>query len=1055
MKDKNPSNPLQPRVYATDASAGSGKTYALATHYIRLLLDNSSIPRQIENILAITFTNKAAREMKERILELLKKIALDKFTDPTEEARLLSGLSIDKKKACVKASELMDYIIQNYNYFQVKTIDSFINMILLGCAYRLNLSANFKIKDNRQDYLAYSVDECIDRAGYDKQVRKAFDNFLKQYIYLKERSSWFPKADILGLMGSLFYYSNIYGAGFKKFDLKGEDIFKGKQEVLKLYRSLYEKLPDNVHGRFRNLIRDFLGEHKEAFDFAEITSKKTLMQETVPVTKGSPVVPAAIEKLWSRIRQRNSELAEEEALSLFNCYIDIFDLVYEVFRKAASRDDVLFLEELNQQAYSLISENGITVPELYYQLAIRLRHFLIDEFQDTSVLQWRNLFPMIEETLSTGGSFFYVGDKKQAIFRFRGGEASLFNSIKKDFAAYVSGDSLKTNYRSQKEIVEFNNAVFGKENLEKFLAAQQPEDNQLKRFNQDDIKEIVEVFSGSRQEYKKDGKHEDGYVNIGLIEAADKELRDERIRERLLSLMDDFKQEARFSLRDIAVLCRDNSEVELVSGWLIEGNIPVESDKTLNIKNNILIKELTAFLMFLNSPIDNLSFSSFILGDMFLKASGMDIERIEDFLFEIKEKLSRDQGCYIYREFKKAFPDAWDNFIEPFFKRIGFVGLYELTIDIYKKFGVFRHFPGQQGFFMHFLQLIKDSEEECQGISDFLEYFQALDNYRLYVNSSDTEAVKVTTIHKAKGLGFGTVVIPFFELDINYLGERDMKTKVSYTIERTGQGISLLRLDKKYALLSSRIYEAYTREYKKAFIDELNTLYVSLTRAKNELYVFIPFGMERANNIARLLIPEERLKQGSKRSYVSLPIRDVSSLFIEPPEYRDWNSLLKDEFQDIDTVKNRRNVMRGEALHGILASIGNLTQEDKEKSIEEGLGKARSLFPSFEDWPGLERIVRNLLAQEAAGRFFYVTDGLVYREKDVIDRFGITKRIDRLIIKETEIWIIDYKTKQEGAADYKEQLGAYKGIIKEIYPGKTVKCYLVFLEEAKVEEING
>ena len=1051
MKKTNPSKFQSSKVYIVEASAGSGKTYALATHYIRLLL-NASTPKQIENILAITFTNKAAREMKERILDLLKKIALDKFADEKEESRILSGLSIDKFKAREKSLGLMDYIIGNYNFFQVKTIDSFINMILLGCAYRLNLSANFKIKDNRRDYLAYSIDECIQKANRDSQTRKLFDVFLKQYVYLKEKSSWFPKADILSLMGALFYHSNIYGGRYKKFDIKGKDIYKEKQKVLKLYKEFSENLPENVHGTFRKTIANFVQKHQEKYDFGELASKSMLSEEVQ--MKGGDTAPSQVDQLWKQIRAMNSELAEEEACSLFNCYIDIFDLVYGVFREIASLDDVLFLEELNQQAHSLINENGVTVPELYYQLASRLQHFLIDEFQDTSILQWQNLYPMVEETLSTGGSLFYVGDKKQAIFRFRGGEVSLFNRIKFDFAPYVKEEFLKINYRSQKEVVEFNNFIFSNDNLKRFLIAQQPEDNALKRFSPDDINDILEVFSGSQQEHKKDGGHELGRVKVELIVSADKDERNELIKQNLLGLVESFRKEARFGLKDIAVLCRGNAEVELISGWLIEGKIPVESDKTLNIKNNAVIKELTAFLRFLNSPIDNLSFSAFIIGDMFQKATGTKSAKINDFLFAIKEKASKQLGFYVYREFKKVFPEIWDSFIEDFFRRTGFVGLYELTIDIYKKFGVFKNFLDQQGFFMHFLQLIKDSEEECQGIADFLEYLEELDNFRLYVNSSDADAVRVMTIHKAKGLGFGVVVIPFFELGISHLGARDMKINVSYALEPADDGLSLLRLDNKYARLSPRIRDAYTKEYKNTFIDELNTVYVSLTRAKNELYIFIPVGFEKASNIASLLIPQDWFERGSPHAYKSESYNSAASMLIEPPEYKDWNNMLKNEFGDFNTLKNRQKVLRGKILHEILASIGNLAQEDKEKQLKIGLAKAGLLSSFGENLSSLEVMIRKLLEQEAARKFFYVPDGAVFQEKDLLDRYGATKRIDRLIVKEKEIWIVDYKTKGDDAVDYKEQLDGYKGVIKEIYPDKTVKCFIIFLEESKIEEIN-
>ncbi len=406
-----------PQVYVVKASAGSGKTYALARHYLKLLLSEKSSPEEVENILAITFTNKASREMKERISDLLKRLALDKFADPREEEELLSSIHIDKKQAQAKARQLISYIISNYNFFQVKTIDSFINMILLGCAWSLGLSSRFKIQDNPAEYLRYGLYECIDTADKDKKIQKVFENFLHQYIYLVGRRSWLPTADMLVLMDSMLYHLNVFGGRFRKFDLKKESIFKEKQQLLALYRRLRENLPEGTSGTFSNTLDNFLEENSEIFDFQEISRRKTFLGEMLPVSK-TKSVPERIAKLWDNIRLKTRVLAEKEARAFFNCYIDIFDMVYQSLRNLAAKEDVLFLEELNQQAQLLINENGITVPELYYRLAARLKHFLIDEFQDTSLLQWQNLYPMIEEAISQGGSLFCVGDKKQAIFFF-------------------------------------------------------------------------------------------------------------------------------------------------------------------------------------------------------------------------------------------------------------------------------------------------------------------------------------------------------------------------------------------------------------------------------------------------------------------------------------------------------------------------------------------------------------------------------------------------------------------------------------------------------------
>ena len=1046
-----------PQVLIVEASAGSGKTYCLAKQYLKLLLNKDSHPQQIKEILAITFTNKASREMKERILEFLKKIALDEFSDPKQEKDILSSLPISKQEARIKAAALMDYIIAHYNFFQVKTIDSFINMILLGCAYQIGLSANFKIRDDRENYLTLSLDDCIEQANHDKAVEKIFRNFLDQYIYLEGKNSWLPKLDIANLISAMLYHANIYGGNFKKFELKGKSLYQEKQLLLQLFKKVADKAPQGINGTFLKTLSRFVQENEEIFDFGDIAGKANLMKDELPMNKGE-VAPAELNRLWKKIRQECAQLAEKEASSFFNCYIDIFNLVYESFRKYAKKDDVLFLEELNQQAHTLIQQNGVTVPELYYHIATRLRHFLIDEFQDTSTLQWRNLCLMIDDIIATGGSLFYVGDKKQAIFRFRGGEVTLFDKLKNNFKAYAKPDFLNTNYRSVKEIVKFNNAVFSQENLRRFLIEQQEALNKpLKTFDEEDIKEILGVYSSPKQENKDEKKPEAGLVKVEPVAAKTPGERDRIIKAKLFILINEITARGRFAQKDITVLCRGNKEIELVSSWLIEKHIPVESEKTLNIKNNKFIKELISLLCFLNSPVDNLSFASFILGEIFLKAAGLKKEEIEDFLFGLKEKLKNEEGFYIYREFKRKYAEIWGNFIEDFFRAIGFIGLYELTIDIYQRFGVFVNFTQQQGFFMHFLQLIKDSEDEYPGITDFLEHLEEIDDAKLFVNSSGANAIKVLTIHKAKGLGFNVVIIPFLYLDINDLGSQAKKRRVSYVVEEeeAETGLSLLRLDQKYALLSDRILKAWRHEYKKAFIDELNTIYVALTRAKFELYIFIPHGVRMINNIASLLIPQDYFQVGSPQPQVEEPEEEAPSLLIPAPQYQDWITFLKEEFADESAVRNRKSILRGEILHEILAAVGNLTKADKEEAIKEGFSLAANAFPAAFDFSEFDPIIRRVLEAENLRQFFFVPDGEVFQEKEIVDSFGITKRIDRLIIKEKEAWIVDYKSKEELGLNYREQIQTYKAVIKALYPERTVKGFLIYLEELKAEEVDG
>jgi ATP-dependent exoDNAse (exonuclease V) beta subunit (contains helicase and exonuclease domains) len=480
---------------------------------------------------------------------------------------------------------------------------------------------------------------------------------------LENRTGWLPKNDMLDILNGLFSQINIYGGSFETFPLEDKELIRLKQNLLSQLRRIHVREPEGMNKQFLKSLGTFLENNPHSFNVADLKSRK-FEADSLPMNKGYEA-PPELAALWNEFRSGIVELCEKEALALFNCYIDIFREVYAYFRDYARNDDVVFMEELNKQAQVLFEEAQVSVPELYYRLASRFQHFLIDEFQDTSKLQWSNVFLMIEDALATGGSLFYVGDKKQAIYRFRGGDVGLFENIKTAFKQFNVDDSvrLNTNFRSQKEIVSFNNEVFSPENLRRFLEIQQgAEKEDLRRFSSSQIDEIVGLFHDSEQKHIPRKPH--GYVRIEHVRYADKEDRDELIRERLITAVR-FVSE-RFPLKSIAILCRSNREIELVTEWLSAEKISVESERTLTIMNNPLIRELTAFLQFLHSPVDTIAFSAFILGDIFLTGTGMRREEITDFIFRHNRRESPGSG-YLYRAFRKQYPRVWDTHIVRFF----------------------------------------------------------------------------------------------------------------------------------------------------------------------------------------------------------------------------------------------------------------------------------------------------------------------------------------------------------------------------------------------------
>ncbi|MCX5697703.1 MAG: UvrD-helicase domain-containing protein [Candidatus Omnitrophica bacterium] len=1028
-----------PQLYAVEASAGSGKTYCLARRYLQLLINPYLKPEEIplDTILAITFTNKAALEMKERILDLLKRIALNKFPDRKEEEELLSSLGVDETYARQKAFRIMDHILKNYNFFQVQTIDSFINAILSGCAFKLGLSANFTTEREYREYLVLSLDKLIERAHEDKEVLAIFHNFLRQYIYLENAPGWFPKQNIMSIITSLYSKSARFSGSFIASSIKYGDILALKKDILSFAQKLKVCLPEGTDKRFIKALSVFLTENKENFDIDEVST--FFKREELPLNKSS-LPSAKADKLWQRIRERLQELAESESLFMYNYYIDIFNAALLDLEAEVRRDDILFLEALNKEAAILFQEKNLNLPELYWRLATRFGHFLLDEFQDTSGLQWENLNPMVKEALSTSGSLFFVGDKKQAIYRFRGGETGLIGSIKKEFGKinFIS-ESLTRNFRSQRQIVEFNNLIFSRANLERFLDALSTSKKDDPLLGEADKEAVLDVFSAARQEYleSKPG----GFVLLERSGANNIRDKEAEARERLIPLVKELT--VRFNPEDIAILVRKNDEAALVTSWFLGEGIPVESETTLDIRQNPYIKELVSFLRFLNSPIDNLSFASFILGDIFSRASGLENIKIRDFIFDL-HRGGQARG-YLYREFRQAFPEIWDVLLEEFFRNVGFVPLYELMVSILGKLSVLKEFPEYQAFFMGFLELIRRQEEETPGITGFLEFFSAARAEELYVNSSSNQAIKVLTIHKAKGLEFPVVIVPFLEINIRVDDE---------IVVENDLGLTLLYSKKSYADFSPRMRRIRSREYLKALTDELNAVYVALTRAAHELYLFVPEKGERGANIACGLFTQEHMESGERTTRG----KDISAgpLPIDIPvsEYKDWIHLLRDEFVEKGVLRWRDKVQRGEILHYILSCIGNLYKQDKKAALEQALELCRARFPLIEDFAEFKNTLQALLSREELRDFFEVAAGNVFTEKEIVNRFGDTKRIDRLVITPVEAIILDYKSEKEEAGDNQEQVREYIAIIREIYPKLKVRGLLLYLDDLSTEEIR-
>jgi len=1031
-------------VVVVEASAGSGKTFALAKRYLQLIVNPRLVLPGIplRNILAITFTNKATIEMKERILELLKKISLKKFTSSEEERDILNSLGYTGKDLNIKCQFIMDELIKHYNFFQVQTIDSFINAILSGCALNIDRSANFQIKNDYSQYLAYCFDLTLDAAATDKEMYDLLEDFLQHYLFVENRNGWFPKEDILRLIESLFQLSNKYAGYFSTDRGETKDLIKKRKYIYELIKELSLSLPQGLNANAVRSINTFLKQNNDIFDIADLP---VCLSAKLPPMNKDKYCEESFEKKWKKISKELTELIEFDSTAAYNPYVRLFNKFIYFFHLVSRKEDILFLEELNHKAHLLFSED-LGLPELYYRLATRFTHYLIDEFQDTSELQWRNLALMVEDALSSGGSLFYVGDKKQAIYRFRGGEAGLFDLVKNDFSPRfnVISRHLVNNWRSQKAIVEFNNEIFSKDNLRLAIInsgiAQE-------LANENNIEEILEVFKDSSQSYQENNK--EGFVYVERIVGKTKQQNYDAVRIKLLALIKELRE--RFSYEDIAILARGNDEVELLSTWLLREKIPVESEKTLSIAEHHLIKEVISLLRFLNSPIDDLSFCSFVLGELFSAVTKIKTEEVTDFIFKLRKDDKTKNNFSLYLKFRNQYPEIWQNYFEELFRNVGFISPYELVTAIYSRLEVFKNFPNHQAFFMKFLELIKSKEADYVGLGQFLSYLETAAIDDLYVDATHSDSVKVLTIHKSKGLEFSVVILPFLRIDIS--PETGGKGTSSYLTQTDDHNLGLVRITKIHRQYSKTLKAIYGQSYKKSCIDELNNIYVALTRPKYELYIFIPERSSNAANKALCLIPKDIKERGRKIQYNSGK-KDKQQAIISMPysDYKDWINSLKNEFSGLADIALKEKILEGNIMHALLSKVNNCTNRSLDETIKEAFSFAKDIFPEVSDFSKYIKKFKEVLEKNEFKDFFYVKNADIFCEKEVVNNFGDLKRIDRLIIKEKDIYVIDYKSSKDKEEQYLKQIREYITILKDIYPKHSIKGFLLYLDSMTIRE---
>jgi ATP-dependent exoDNAse (exonuclease V) beta subunit len=1046
-----------------DASAGSGKTYTLVKEYLKIILTSPKIDAY-RNILAITFTNKAVHEMKSRIVDSLSEFAKDKPSNKAQE--LMQDLVKDTKDWKVKLSapfiktksqQIIKHIIHNYAAFDISTIDKFTHKVIRAFAHDLNLPMTFEVTLDTENLLIEAVDAIIAQAGEDKTLTDLLIDFTMEKT--DDDKSWDISREILETgklvqnennRNEIMQFQDKSIAEFveikKKLNTTCNQLEKENIELATKALNLIEKngidLKSFSRGTFPNhlaSIRDgkFNPKNKTFHEFDDIVINKTAKDRAI-IENSIPELLQILASIYKNFEKRDfykAFLKNITPLSLLNT-------VNNELAKIQEEQNILSISEFNAIIHREIQNQP--APFIYERLGERYRHFFIDEFQDTSEMQWQNLIPLINNALSgqddygNKGTLMIVGDPKQSIYRWRGGKAEQFIELSQGKNPFNNPDKklehLDRNYRSYSQIIEFNNDFF------KLIAAE---------FQHPDYKDLYENHS-----FQHTNNKQGGYVNISFIPKVDASENDEEVLDKtdlyVLATLNTIQKvlQQNFEYKDIVILTRKRDQGIAIANYLTEQGIPLLSSETLMIQNATEVRLIIHLLKYLKNNAD-LESKAFFLH--YVADNLQDQLEVHDFIAAGME-LKNEQD--------------FENWLQGFdisisFQNIRKKSLYEAVEIIVSKFLTNLKQAGN-AYVQYFLDIVLERDVRNQaGIADFLEFWDKSGHKYSIPSPEGNNAVRIMTIHKSKGLEFPVVIMPFAEED--YV--KRPKDKLWLDVDDVDLPKALIDNSKAVEGFGEEAKEIYEQKKQEELLDNINVLYVALTRAEEQLYV-----ISNMNLTSKGEVKKEDMSAFFLNYLISKNLLDESKF-----EY-DFGDKLKlsthsehhDTSKVIEVVKEtlhpknikiaqkealmwgtyqQESIEYGNVVHEILSFVK--TKEDvnlaEEKAIENGLINLHQKDFVSET---IKKIVNN-----PALEHFFVENNEVLNEQIIIQKEGNIVKPDRIVITEgKKAFLLDYKTGVHHKK-YEKQLEEYKTAI-ELMGFEVQKKILVYIgKEVDIVEV--
>lgn len=1050
---------MQKNYTVINASAGSGKTYALVLNLLAICLKHPSQSDKIRHILALTFTNKAANEMKHRIIEWLKKFSSDSYETNGDLQNIQKKLEdqghrIPLKDLHERSKKILDYVLHNYSTLNIGTIDKFNSRLVRSFSYELGLAQNFNLEINPEPFLMEAVDKMLEDIGSENTISEAFLDFVNYNLDNDER---------VNLNKSLYDSAKEYVQDKHYFKLNDNKDFNWE---------VYEKSKKNLRESIKSLGEDSINiaesvlellkeKNLEIGDFADgangiggffkkfLDKKIPLIYETIEQEENR--VNKILKGASGKSKDREAEIFEildfllESRKKIIQNYIKI-QKQQKILRALLPlkvnkdiQDQLAIIEEENDLV--LLSKFNILIHEnlreepssfIYEKVGTQFSHYFFDEFQDTSSLQWQNFVPLRDHAVSSDEmSFTLVGDPKQSIYRFRGGDSQLMLDIinqEENSLVKAQLENLEYNWRSAKNIVDFNNQLY----------------LYLSEFTKESHRNIFGIGSHQIAKSKLEGR-----VRINLIENATKKVFYEEVSEKMQKDIQSCLDNG-FRLSDITILCRGNFDIFNFTQLL--GNLKInyqgkvdyiktisESGLTLNLSSTLLA--LTEFLKWEEDP-KNLQFPVKML--YYLKVLG----RIEmnDFSSEVMEIISL-----------KNKPEIHTFLAEKYDLQLSSEGLLQLNLYNFVEHFL-QEFSVQQtetDFLFNYLEMLYAySQNAGSTLKDFLKYWEDEAQKTTIQASENLDAIRLMTIHKSKGLEFPVVMLPMENEN------KDGKFTNWLHIDPEN-GLSAVNIDsfsKELEVYDDDMAKFNQENIYQNKIDRFCLQYVATTRAVEQLFFYIEKPNKSANHLEIYDFIKARIPRDESGAEISsFDWYDVSEENLKKQKKEEKNNLLtkpivfKSEKKANPAAvkiatpsKNYQNRMEkvriGIFTHEILAQINS--EKDVEKTLQAYL--LDGIITTEEKIEISERILGIIKNEKYAA--YFAENQVVINEKDImISDNGDSKiyRPDRLIDTGNGYVIIDFKTGDQ-LEKHQIQIDEYQTVLEKLGK-KVLKTELIYV----------